>query len=1071
MDTPFTDYIPKTDRALPAKWHNEDLSAGSPFQPLASEDNFMQDFYPASASLVQQKIGDLSFTIANADLDNSAEFKEPVPSGNALLLIPDKDRQKKISTNFTVGELTQAQSGKYKWQYARIDPDLVSALQRLRNFLGLSIEVLDAYYTPAYLRDVLQVTDPLRISRNANISGREVKIYVKGFENAMKQIAMAALEACGTNIHVSIGKSSITLAVKKSLIAGVPADSQRITSYLPDERYKVLNYNFCIDFKNLLYDKFTVYETFIHKATAALAVSFFKLVYANNIEASYSDWQTPLKSAISVLYDLSKTKNPNVILYCLAYSPFGFLFRHYQKDNSQFSVQTVGAVIDELTSELDKTESSQSLRNSFLNLLYNNTDKTEFIRNVHFRISRGKDNEGIPYFLVRRSFFDWMHNEKDKDFLTLISALIKDVYILNGYVYEEQDSSLPQGGGETKIVLARSNPDMPVTDLTGRYQSSYTGSNGTSYAANLVINQSGNFISGKLSEIFKIDLANLGASSAYFLGKPVKTLDDCILPFYGTMDKDGIVVGDAFPQRKIVIRKNSVGGIICSVLENSSGTSTAIYGEAFQLVSDKPVISARAVNAFSFSGISRDLSLILAWMRPLAAELQAFFESFKQKDEVITKAITAFYNESETVPSQRRRLLNSYISKVDLVLRDNILPIMQQPFTDYYTRFFLSASQKWRPASGQPYRSKLDWVKQMLTDYRDAYPPIHPDASFYKYLEVDTVVPAVLYKYKINLKLNSFGVAFVSRSSGTITVENQTDYTKYPNAEKWPNDNKIKEFPIVLWSAQLSLNPLSLIPKIGVGAGMEAETNSNVFYKEFDFSGASIQVTEGNAFELPFSKSNSGVTGTAKTSISGKVILIHGKGKGKLELMKSDFFELPEGFEIKPDIPSSSEPWMLKFLPSLTMYKGEINSISTSLNLSTIALPHSFSASYQETITAYFKHNDALLTKAGIDAIGKLCAEELSSFSDSASELEIYGHTDASGTDSYNFALSAARAANVYMAIEDKLGKKLKATKKKISGFGESEANRLFGDHNNRNAWLRKVIILINGRPVLTLGE
>jgi len=208
--------------------------------------------------------------------------------------------------------------------------------------------------------------------------------------------------------------------------------------------------------------------------------------------------------------------------------------------------------------------------------------------------------------------------------------------------------------------------------------------------------------------------------------------------------------------------------------------------------------------------------------------------------------------------------------------------------------------------------------------------------------------------------------------------------------------------------------------------------------------------------------------------IGGVVILIDGRGKKTLEFTADMDLALPDTLEIEPSVPSAPEGTFEKIagcLPSLTMCKGSIDTKATSLDVVSVPLPESFGTSYQLQNTKYFKHDDATLTAHAIEAIGRMCAEELAGFSDPNSEVEIYGHTDASGKPDHNLTLSAARATNTWQAIEDRLGKKLKAKIKKVSGFGENEANKKFGQYTQKNAWLRRVVVIINGRAVLSLGE
>jgi outer membrane protein OmpA-like peptidoglycan-associated protein len=153
------------------------------------------------------------------------------------------------------------------------------------------------------------------------------------------------------------------------------------------------------------------------------------------------------------------------------------------------------------------------------------------------------------------------------------------------------------------------------------------------------------------------------------------------------------------------------------------------------------------------------------------------------------------------------------------------------------------------------------------------------------------------------------------------------------------------------------------------------------------------------------------------------------------------------------------------------MYKGSIDTEKTSKDIKGVPLPDQFTASYQLKDTRFFMHDNPVLTAQAIEAIGRLCAEELVAFSDPVSEIEIYGHADASGDPKHNLELSLMRAVNVRTAIEDRLGTKLKAKFNKVEGLGESVANKVFGEFTEKNAWLRRVVVIINGRAVLSLSE
>jgi outer membrane protein OmpA-like peptidoglycan-associated protein len=402
---------------------------------------------------------------------------------------------------------------------------------------------------------------------------------------------------------------------------------------------------------------------------------------------------------------------------------------------------------------------------------------------------------------------------------------------------------------------------------------------------------------------------------------------------------------------------------------------------------------------------------------------------------------------------------------------------MFRQFATYYTLFYYSAMPHWSPARDRETMSLLNWIKKMLEDYRDVEGTAYIEKRFkglYDFFHIDTHIPAVLYQYAITIKLSSWGFGPFARSHGTITVENKTDYTKYPKAGRWHASKNKEDFPIVLWNATLSLNPGKWLPKIAAGQTIEAATTTDAFYQASDFSGADVQVTEGKVVELPININMGGTKVTTKAGIGGVVILVDGRGKKTLEFIKDLELGLPDTIEIEPSDPSAKEGTFEKiagFLPSLTMYKGSIDTKETLTDVVSIPLPEKFDTNYQIQNTRYFKHDDATLSPQAIEAVGRLCSEELVAFSDVNSQVEIYGHTDASGKPDYNIKLSEARAANVWQAIKDRLGHKLKARLKIIKGLGEEDANKKFGEFTQKNAWLRRVVVIINGRAVLSLGE
>jgi len=1058
MESPFTDYTGLGDLRNEEYFNFEGFVLESPFVDAGYAQREKDETYESEHLVSEEvrKTGDAVLTVADPATAASEEYREPAPSGNVLLVVKSGDRQLHISTQFTVGEYARAQSGKYKFNFIRIDPVLVDNLQRLRTFLGKPLAIIDGYYTTRYLKEVLAIKDNQRISLNPHIAGRAVKITVDGYRGMIKQLAIAAIVTCDRDINLGIGESTMTLYVKQGLSLPVSVraeDFQRITSYISDEKIKVAAYTFCVDVKRILYTYNSVYEQAMKRAVSAFAAIILKIHYKqDNIPGKWMDWEEPLGDVVALMQSKSKTGDPNVILYCIAYSPFGNLYRNFLKSRTES--QTVDFMINDLTTANDRT--NRNNRGSFL-ALQNEPDKTSFIDNCRQRIVVGMRSDGTRYHLAPVTFFDWKDHPQDRIFKDKMSQFIKEVYFQRNLIYDIPAQQSPVGGTHSNPKQSPRDPDKPVMDFTGRYWAQFEPDHETLYGRYVLINQAGNYISGKLCGIFK---------------KPVKNLRNTITEFYGKVDENGNAICTVYPKYtlKLVREQNIIRLYLINNADNKTELRVPLVSR-----SKMPVISNQIINSFSkINEKYQDLLLTLAWVQPPPDQLKTFFDSFKISEAEVKEAIKGYYDVDETRPSLKQSGLQKYFSRLDTAINNYLkLPPMFQAFSNYYIKYYYSFAPHWSHRNDQDTRSLLSWIKKMMEDFRDFRGTAYVEKQhqrLYDYFGVDTKIPDVKYKYELKIKLTSFGLGPFARSSGTITIFNKTDDKKLPKDSGWTQI----DYPIVVWNATLSLNPLSLLPKVAAGQTIEAGIITNTPYSDKDFSGADIQITEGKVFELPLSGESGGVKVSTKAGIGGMVILIDGQGKKTLEFIKDLDFSLPDTVEIEPSVSSAPEGTYEKiaqYLPSLTMYRGSIGTKKTTEDISSVPLPDQFAAFYQLKDTRYFIHDSAALTAQAIEAIGRLCAEELVGFSDPASQIEIYGHADASGKPGYNLTLSKTRAINVRHAIEDRLGTKLKAEVKKVEGLGESEANTIYGEYTQKNAWLRRVVVIINGRAVLSLGE
>lgn len=154
-------------------------------------------------------------------------YEDPLNSGFPLRkIIDDKMRKEKLSKNFTIGEFAQAGEGRYKWDYYRVDLDLIKELQKLRDVLKKLITIVDGYYPPKYYKEVLHKKIP---QINPHFSGQGVKIKSPGMSG--KELAQYIIQNCDKNLSIAVGDQTVAIYnIKQKL--------PRISSYIKDPRKK-----------------------------------------------------------------------------------------------------------------------------------------------------------------------------------------------------------------------------------------------------------------------------------------------------------------------------------------------------------------------------------------------------------------------------------------------------------------------------------------------------------------------------------------------------------------------------------------------------------------------------------------------------------------------------------------------------------------------------------------------------------------------------------------------------------------------------------------------------------------
>ncbi|MDX2135765.1 MAG: hypothetical protein SFV52_13330 [Saprospiraceae bacterium] len=991
-------------------------------------------------------------------------------SGNILYKI--QDRNYKLSDNFTVDEFAQAENGKYKWNYFRYDPELIAVLQELRAFIGTPIQIIDGYYPPSYLKEIKKITDSEKIKNNPHVTGRGVKIYIENFNGRMLAIgtAVAVLSARKQrNVNISIGKQSLAIYVKQEpkedlLKAGISEDAQRNTSYIKDEKKKVASYLFLIDFRILIEEfrripsKSNHLLELINRATHYYVLDFLCEQNEINIEKISKGeiveyrWKDYLINAIEIFYGLSKTKSPEVIIYCLAYSNFGYAYSHIIK--AKKSKENSERIARELLEYALVDSRDTNINNVIQRLNYQGQSfiarEEELLIIKYFKETKLLDKLNDREFQdFKMSFFD---EKKVPFFYDDMKLIIEDVYKKNGYVFTQ---ALPEGGTRRRFKLSEPNPDKPFLDMTGHYISDLEEND--IYGGNIMINQAGNFIFGVIGRIPIHNNSTIGNEVSPFFGKIQGQNAECILE--DTVKLKGI--------RKFTLEKRNADVLIVNYSDNET---------KFKLINSSKVTPSKNM-IYGFENINsrekgreKDLAIMHYWNPPLQNIYKNYYALIYQNQHKNVEEIISNYYKitGDSFDSFKEDRLYELIKKLDSELQTNHLPFIYEPLEIYYTRLWLSITL-FQPRMDREVMNLLDWVKRLLEDFRDISDRkiVGQFSSLFRMFEVNPNKPEEKYKYHVKLKYNAYGLIY-EYFDGTISIENVTDYNKYPNAKKWNNGNKKIEYNISFHALKLGLK---IEKKAWFGIDqIDGYAISDYYFEATDFSGADLRLLEGSL-------------GSVKLSIidlpaSAGFLHIYPAGKPTLTV---DFTSSPTFEKIK--IEKSLDPKDYKdynklavkqFIdlggPEIGMAFGKITPRITNQVIQSPPLPQTLQSKYKINYVSYFKHDDSILSDEGIDAIGMLCSEELLGFSSPESELEIVGHTDASGDSAYNISLSEARAMNTFQAIKDRLGSKFKCKVKAIKAMGEHEANIRLSQFSEKNAWHRKVLVILNGNLLFSLG-
>ncbi len=151
-----------------------------------------------------------TFAVVSSPAD-TVDYSDPVSSGQVPLIEVAERLEENLSANFKVNEFAarKLNSRSQKVRYARISPDLVAGLQRLRDRIGASITINSAYRYPALNQDVDGA------SHSQHVVGHATDIRCSRVTPL--ELAEAALEEIGCNIGIGLGKNSVHLDLRGTL--------------------------------------------------------------------------------------------------------------------------------------------------------------------------------------------------------------------------------------------------------------------------------------------------------------------------------------------------------------------------------------------------------------------------------------------------------------------------------------------------------------------------------------------------------------------------------------------------------------------------------------------------------------------------------------------------------------------------------------------------------------------------------------------------------------------------------------------------------------------------------------
>lgn len=588
-------------------------------------------------------------------------------------------------------------------------------------------------------------------------------------------------------------------------------------------------------------------------------------------------------------------------------------------------------------------------------------------------------------------------------------------------------------GSKDKRVLAISVPDRPTVSITGKYERIFSNENKKHAGEILCINQAGNHVEGILS------LVNRARGND-------DNVKRTFLQVYGDLKSNGTF--QMFYRGEIYVNA-SRGDWTITPKKNGKNLKLTYdkHYTVFKQTTTQPTMLSHAIAAFPVS--EQKIVRAHEWFPLLSIQINKLKEELNDNinllENKIKKALdTGTKNDERTNQKTAARELDSYIG--------NIFTKSDIHYSDKErARFYLTSRlvQKKLKVDGRRTQSLLDWIQFVIESlHQHSQVELNNIKEYLGLKLLGKKYGQKKHQYKVSIDI--YGVSFfVGAYHGSLKIEKLKG-----TGQTWK-----QTFDVTFGSAGVSLTEVKKLVSLDFSKSIAAIGESYLEWQPHDVPGW-IKIGEGTAGVGP---------------IGVGAGFIHIDGADYMPMMEAFFADGPKwkspisvGIDksgLKIDSPYKN----LKPDLGFGGFVGRIHKKNLpNVDYSNAEVQKEFLANYHYKNEVHFALGSALLTAPAKQAIRIMCAQELVALSNSGSKLEIIAHTDRVDTEKRNLVLSALRAANTRQAIEDVLGKKLKAKFVEVSGKGEQEAKGMSGPDENPK--YRRVDVFLDSRIILRLS-